>query len=169
MAPPKSQWLEPLSLKTKMSHPLSLDKMQRLAAGDEAAEAYVLELLTCLQAGDEEIRAGAADALQTIENLPAELAEPVSACCAHTNPAVAAAACRLVSKLGKLATTFQAAVVGCLTQHAEISARQQAAVALGSISQLSPESRAALQQAALSDDPRLKRLAALALSNGSAE
>jgi hypothetical protein len=151
-----------------MSHPLSLEKMQRLAAGDEAAEVYVLELLTNLQAADEEIRAGAADALQTIEHLPSEWASQVSEYCVHSKPAVAAAACRLVSKLGEIATTYQAAVVDCLTQHADVSARQQAALALGSIPQLSPESCLALEQAALSEDPRLKRLAQAALSKCSA-
>jgi hypothetical protein len=158
----------PLSPNIRLSQPLSLEKMQRLAAGDEAAELYVLDLLTSLQAADEEIRAGAADALQTIEHLPSEWAS-VSEYCTHTNPVVAAAACRLVSKLGEQATRFQAAVVGCLTQHPEISARQQAALWLGSLPQLSSESRMALERAALSEDPRLKRLAQAALSKCSVE
>jgi len=170
MAPPlKPLSGEPLSPNIRLSQPLSLEKMQRLAAGDEAAESYVLDLLSSLQAADEEIRAGAADALQSIAHLPSEWASQVSQCCGHTNPAVAAAACRLVSKLGEQATPFQAAVVECLTQHPDISARQQAALWLGSIPQLSPESRMALERAALSDDPRLKRLAQTALSKCSAE
>ncbi len=144
---------------------LSLEKLRRLATGDESAENYVLELLGSMQDADEEVRSWASDALQTVEVLPTELAESVAELCLQPCAAVAAAACRMLPKLGDPATQYQAALVACLKQHSEITARQQAALSLSSIPELTTESLDALRQAAESQDPRLKRLATAALES----
>ncbi len=142
---------------------LSLEQLQRVAAGEESADKHVLELLESLNDGDEEVRAWASDALQTIETLPTEWASGVAEKCLDGSAPVAAAACRLLTKLAESASQHQAAIANCLRTHAEISARQQAALALGSIPELSTESLEALKQASESPDPRLKRLAIVAL------
>lgn len=146
------------------SEALSLEKLRRLAAGDEPAEAHVLELLESMRSEDEEVRAWASDALHTLESLPKTLAHSVADMCLQPNAAVSAAACRMLLKLGDEATQYQTAIVACLTQHKEITARQQAALALSSVDGLTTESLDALRAAANSADPRLKRLATNALS-----
>lgn len=144
-------------------HSLTLVQMGRMAAGDESAAEHAWQLLAVMQSEDEELRAAAADALQTIDHLATELAEPIAGQCSHPSPAVAAAACRLLTKLGDAACDYQSAVVGCLSGHPDPSARQQAAWALGQMGLLSEHSQSALRQAASSTDPRLKRLALSAL------
>ena len=147
---------------------LTLEKLRRLAAGDEPAETHVMELLESMRSQDEEVRAWTSDALQTVEVLPKELARNVADMCLQPSAAVSAAACRLLVKLGDEATQYQAAIVACLTQHPEITARQQAALALSSVAGLTPETLAALREAAESPDPRLKRLASNALNQAEA-
>lgn len=144
-------------------HTLTLLQMGRMAAGDESAAEHAWQLLAVMQSEDEELRAAAADALQTVEHLAVELAEPIAGQCMHPSPAVAAAACRLLTKLGDVACDYQAAVVACLNGHSDLSARQQAAWALGQMGALSEHSQSALRQAATSSDPRLRRLALSAL------
>lgn len=144
-------------------HELSLEQLRRLAAGDEPADRYVLSLLQNMESADEELRAWTSDALHSVAVLPSDLAAAVAEKCRHSQAAVAAAACGLLAKLGPSAAEYQASIVFCLSQHPKISARQQAALALASIQDLSPATVAALHTASESSDPRLQRLAQAAL------
>ncbi len=142
---------------------LSLEKLRSIAAGDDRAETHVLELLESMHSDDEEVRAWASDALHAVEVLPRELARSVADMCLHRSAAVSAAACRMLLKLGDEATQYQSAIAACLNQHQEITARQQAALALSALTGLTAETLAALRAAADSSDPRLKRLATQAI------
>lgn len=143
---------------------LSLEQLQRLASGDEPLEGQMLNLLVTMGDSEEETRAWASDVLQTVEVLPRELADSIAAKCLDPQPAVAAWACTLLSKLESDAHKYQAHIVACLNTHPSVSTRQQAALALGSVGGLEPATVESLRRAAQSDDPRLKRLASNALA-----
>jgi len=145
---------------------LSLEQLQRLASGSESVSEHVIDLLGAMQSSDEESRAWASDALETLEVLPLASADQVAERCSSPHAAVAAWACILLTKLGSDATKYQSAIVACLNDHPVISTRQQAALALASVPDLGSAALDALRQAADSDDPRLKRLAASALASG---
>ncbi len=144
---------------------LAIEKLRTLAHGDQPAGRYILELFATLQDDDEELRAWASDALQTIQTTPHEMAATIAEQCANANAGIAAWACKLLTKTGSRASEFQAAIAACLRNHSELHARQQAAQALSEISGLSPASITALEEATQSNDPRLKRLATQALQN----
>ena len=144
---------------------LNVERLRRLANGDELAAPHAVSLVRNMQSEDEEHRAWTSDALRAITQLPEELADEVAALCVHDNPAVAAAACGQLIKLGAKATNYQAALVATLTSHPSLSARQQAALALASIKPLNADSLQALRTAAASSDPRLQRLATAALGS----
>lgn len=144
---------------------LTLEQLQRLASGSEPVTEHVIDLLGAMQSSEEESRAWASDALQTLEVLPCELADQVAERCGSPNAAVAAWACKLLTKLGSDATNYQSAIVACLNDHPVLSTRQQAALALASVPALGSAAIDALRRAAESDDPRLKRLASSALAS----
>ncbi len=144
---------------------LTLEQLQKLASGSEPVTEHVIELLGAMQYSDEESRAWASDALQTLEVLPAALADQVAEECLSPHAAVAACACKLLTKLGGGATNYQSAIVACLNDHPVLSTRQQAALALASVPALGSAAIDALRRAADSDDPRLKRLASSALAS----
>ncbi len=147
---------------------LTLEQVRQIAGGAEPAGPHVVSLLSMLGSGEEEERAWASDALQTIDATPGEIAEVVAAECKNSIPAVAAWACKLVAKLGAQATSYQSCIIECLNGHAELSVRQQAAWALAQIPELNSAAIAALERAATSADPRLKRLAMSALQKAAA-
>ncbi len=146
---------------------LSLPQLQDVVAGKEPVAEHVLDLLQTLQDSEEETRAWASDALQTLELLPAELAPTVATYCLNVHPPVAAWACKLLATLGSGAAEFQSAIVGCLNDHPSVSTKQQAALSLAEIPGLSQASLDALKIASSSSDPRLQRLATTALKNNS--
>lgn len=147
---------------------LQLAQLKQLAHGDADARLHVLSLLSKLDATDEEERAWANDALQTIEATPAELAAEIAHQCQNSVPAIAAWACKLVAKLGPESTNYQNFITECLTGHTDLHARQIAALALAQVPQLSASTLVALERAATSDDPRLSRLASTALEKAKA-
>lgn len=144
---------------------MTLEQIKKLATESEAVTGHVIELLVALQDSDEETRAWASDALQTLEVLPRELADQVAKSCLSPHAPVAAWACKLLTKLGSEATNYQSAIVACLNEHPVLSTRQQAALALASVPELGSVAIEALRRAADSDDPRLKRLATNALTS----
>ncbi|MEO8269851.1 MAG: hypothetical protein ABI557_09025 [Aureliella sp.] len=148
--------------------PLTQEQLQRLASGSEPVAEHVIDLFSVLQEGDEESRAWASDALQTLEVLPLALAEQVAEKCHSPQAAVAAWGCKLLTKLGNASTAYQSAIVSCLNDHPVLSTRQQAALSLASIPALDSAAKDALRRAAESDDPRLKRLATSALASAEA-
>lgn len=136
---------------------LPLDKLQQLAMEPEQAQTHMLSILGSLASDDEEVRAYASDCLEQIEAPePAALAQLASHCTAHYAP-VANWACKLLGRIGT--TACQAPLIAALNEHESIGVRQQAALALTKIADLQPGAIAALKQAALSDDPRLQRIA----------
>lgn len=148
---------------------LSLAQLQQIASAGVPPSEQILNLLITMSDSEEETRAWASDALQSVEVLPQDLADSVAAKCLDPHPAVAAWACTLLGKLESDATKYQSYIAECLKAHPSVSTRQQAALALGSIAGLQPASfepatLEALQRAAASDDPRLKRLAAATLA-----
>lgn len=144
---------------------LTLEQLQRLASGSEPAAEHVIDLLGAMQSSDEESRAWASDALETVEVLPPALADQVAQRCGSSHAAVAAWACILLTKLESDASKYQSAIVACLNEHPLLSTRQQAALALASVPNLGSAAIDALRRAADSDDPRLKRLACSALES----
>lgn len=148
---------------------LSLAQLQQLASAGVPPTGQILNLLITMGDSDEETRAWASDVLQSIEVLPQELADSVAANCLDPQPAVAAWACILLGKLESDTSKYQSNIAACLNLHPSVSTRQQAALALGSIAEhqpanFEPATIEALQRAAASDDPRLKRLSAAALA-----
>ncbi|MCA9133697.1 MAG: HEAT repeat domain-containing protein [Planctomycetales bacterium] len=144
---------------------LSLETLQLLATGQEPADAYVCELLATLESEDEEVRAWASDALQTVEQPAPQLADTLAGLCSSgQTPPVASWACKLLSKLDAAAEQHQSALVDVLEKHPEITVRQQAAIALSTVSKWTSAAAEALQRAASSSDPRLQRLATAALA-----
>lgn len=156
-------------MRTPPAARLSLAQLQQLASGEEPPIEQILNLLVTMGDSDEETRAWASDVLQSVEVLPRGLADDVAAYCLDPHPAVAAWACTLLGKLERDANQYQSHIVACLNAHPSISTRQQAALALNAVAELQPttlepETVEALQRAAQSDDPRLKRLATGALA-----
>ncbi len=140
---------------------LPLDKLQQLALEPEQAQSHMLSILSSLASDDEEVRAYASDCLEQIETPePAALAQLASHCTAHSAP-IANWACKLLGRIGTIAC--QGPLTAALNEHESLGVRQQAALALAKLANLQPGTIAALKQAALSNDPRLQRVAQQAL------
>ncbi len=139
--------------------PLTLEEVQRLAGDPEAAARQALALLLTLLAEDEELRAWTNDALQTIASPPDELANTLCQHCEHASPVVASWSCKLLGRLGGSNAKHQSALAGTLAKHPNTGVRQQAALALSEMGELTPTSLEALRQASVSDDARLQRIA----------
>lgn len=143
---------------------LSIASLRHMAAGDEVAEPYLLDLLAMLGDDDDEVNGWISDVLRTVPQPPPELADRLAVECQSPHAGIASWACTLLSQLGKLDSRSQAAIVSVLESHSDVTARQQAAKALANVHNLNEPSIKALQQAAASDDDRLRRLATQAIS-----
>lgn len=145
----------------------SVEELRRIASTPGEAGKFVIALLATLEDDDEEVRAWASDALQSIDSPPREHALMIAESCGNKQSAVAAWACKLIAKLHDVGE-HQAAIARALNQHPSISTRQEAAAALGRIGNLNAASLESLRKASTSTDPRLKRLAEEALAAAAA-
>lgn len=148
---------------------LTLEEVRALASNPPQAELSVVQLLETLASlPDEELSAWTSDALQSIESLSDEQAELVAGFCMHAAAPVAGWSCKLLSKATDDPAEYQDLISDVLSRHAETSVKQQAAAALGRVADLTKKSMQVLKQAAESDDPRLSRLASVAIDRNKA-
>jgi HEAT repeats len=152
-------------MSTVVGNSLPLERLKALAAHPGQARQQTIAILLTMLSDDEEVRAWASDALGEIEEVPVETATQLAELTRHVNPPLAGWACKLIGKLPE-PSNHQSALAIALTQHPSISVRQLAALTLGSVHDLSQDTKAALQIAAANSDPRLSRLAKEALENG---
>lgn len=148
--------------------PLSLEEVQGLVQNNQLALGAISPLLRTLRSSDEELRAWAGDALSNIELVPAHLADSIRTFCNDESAPVASWACKLLSRMAGPPASVQISLSQTVNTHPIIGVRQQAVIALSSISGLTECSLNALKNAAAGDDPRLVRLASEALAKNKA-
>ncbi len=154
-------------MSTVVGNSLPLERLKELASDSVAANQQLIAVLLTMLDENEEVRAWASDTLSNVEQPASDLGPQLAELTRHVNAPLAGWACRLLGKMGEAATRFQSSLANTLSQHAEKSVRQLAALALKSIPGLNAETVAALKTAASDADPRLSRLAteALAMQN----
>jgi HEAT repeats len=141
-----------------------LEQLKMLVNEPALASNQVLPVLMSLRSSEEETRAWACDVLSGVEHPPEAIASQLAELTLDGCSPVAGWACKLLGRMSQQATEYQAAIVASLNNHPEISVRQLAAFALGTIPSLSAASLQALESASTSDDARLSRLARQALA-----
>lgn len=146
-------------MSTAMGTTITLDQLKLWVNEPALASEHLLSVLMSLRSGDEETRAWASDVLSSIEQPPACLAAKLAELTLDGSAPVAGWACKLLGRMGPTATIHQASIVQSLSRHPEITVQQLAALALGTIPQLTPEAVQALREASSRSDPRLSRLA----------
>ena len=129
--------------------------------GPDAAFAAVELVNAC--ADEETVRDWAVAALEELGPPPPESLEPLAALVSASDSLVAYWAITLLGRSGTTARFGEANLVAALTTSSEVSRRERAAWALGKIGADSAASMHALEQAAISSDARLSRLAKASL------
>ncbi len=151
-------------MSTVIGNCVALERLKELVADPVEANKQLIAVLLTMLDESEEVRAWASDVLTSVEEPSSDWAPQLAELTRHVNAPVAGWSCKLLGRLGNDATQYQASLSQVLTQHAEKSVRQLAAMALKSVPNLSKETIVALKVAASDADPRLSRLAAEALS-----
>ncbi len=151
-------------MSTVVGNCIPLERLKELVGDPLEANKQLIAVLLTMLDESEEVRAWASDALTNVEEPSSKWAPQLAELTRHVNPAVAGWSCKLLGRLGDDATRYQSSLSQALSQHAEKSVRQLAALALKSVPNLSKESIAALKAAASDADPRLSRLASESLS-----
>lgn len=142
---------------------LTLEQLREIQVSPDQAVGKLPQLLETLSDQDQEIRAWAADCIQSVEELDAEAARTVAAYCSHSNESIASWACRLIG-ISASVVDYQDQLITALEKHDSLGVKQSAAQALAKVGcGLSERARVCLQQAADSSDARLQRLAKQAL------
>ena len=151
-------------MSTVVGNCVPLERLRELVDDPAAANKQLIAVLLTMLDEDQEVRAWASDVLTAVEEPASDWAPQLAELTRHVNAPVAGWSCKLLGRLGEQATRYQSSLTQALTQHAEISVRQLAALALKSVPNLSNETIVALKAAASDADPRLSRLASEALS-----
>jgi HEAT repeats len=151
-------------MSTVVGNSVPFERLQELVRDPAEANKQLIAVLLTMLDEDEEVRAWASDVLTVVEEPFREWAPQLAELTRHVNAPVAGWSCKLLGRLGDEATRYQASLTQALTQHAEKSVRQLAALALKSVPKLTKETIIALKAAASDADPRLSRLATEALS-----
>lgn len=151
-------------MSTVVGNSVPLERLKELVLDQVEANNQLIAVLLTMLDENEEVRAWASDVLTSVEEPSGEWAAQLAELTRHVNAPVAGWACKLLGRLGDGATRYQAYLANALSQHAEITVRQLAALALKSVPRLTPNTVTALKAAAADADPRLSRLATDALS-----
>jgi len=151
-------------MSTIVGNCVPLERLKELMTDPAATNQQLVAVLLTMLDEQEEVRAWASDVLESVEEPAVGWAPQLAELTRHVNAPVAGWACKLLGKMGDQASGYQTALARALAQHAAISVRQLAALALKSIPNLSQETVLALHTAASDADPRLSRLATDALS-----
>lgn len=151
-------------MSTVVGNCVPLERLKELVADQDETNKQLIAVLLTMLDENEEVRAWASDALASVEEPSIEWAPQLAELTRHVNAPLAGWACKLLGRLGEEATRYQSYLAIALSQHAEKSVRQLAALALKSVPNLTPDTIAALRTAASDADPRLSRLASDALS-----
>ena len=151
-------------MSTVVGNCVPLKRLKELVADPVEANKQLIAVLLTMLDENEEVRAWASDVLSSIEEPSSDWAPQLAELTRHVSAPVAGWACKLLGRLGEQATSYQAPLTQALSQHAEKSVRQLAALALKSVPNLSKETIVALKVAASDAVPRLSRLASDALS-----
>lgn len=151
-------------MSTVVGNCVPLERLKELAADPAEADKQLIAVVLTMLDENEEVRAWASDVLSGVEQPSADWAPQLAELTRHVNPPLAGWACKLLGRMGKVATRYQTSLVQTLQTHSEKSVRQLAAFALTTIPDLSKETIVALKAAASDADPRLSRLATEALA-----
>lgn len=147
----------------------SPDAGQRARAAEELAQAgpearaAALPLLKACGDEDEDVREWAVESLENLGPPQVEDLDELAGRLASPTADIAYWAATLIGRLGAEAAPAVGALAAALSAHPAIEVKQRSAWALGQIGSAAAGARAALNDAAQSDDPRLARLAAKAL------
>ncbi len=137
---------------------LSLEQMNQWASDASQVRQHLLEVVNAFAIDDEEIRACAAECMETLEQIDDSLAQSVVPLCKNSCEFVANWSCYVLGK-AKNVEKFQDHLADALSNSPSLLVKQAAALALQNVSHAEEETMKALQQAAKSSDPRLARLA----------
>lgn len=114
---------------------------------------------------DESVREAAVGALETLETPSREDAPALAQLLSSSAADVRYWAAALLGRLGTSAAQQAPALLAVITDDQALPVRQKAVWAIDRIGVRTASAKAALEQAAKSDDPRLTRLATKALAN----
>ena len=151
-------------MSTIVGNCVPLERLKELVADPVEANKQLIAVLLTMLDENEEVRAWSSDVLTNVEFPSSHWAPQLAEMTRHVSAPVAGWACKLLGRLGSEATRYQSSLAQALSQHAEKSVRQLAALALKSVPNLSKETVLSLKVAASDADPRLSRLASDALS-----
>ncbi len=124
---------------------LSLEELRACTKDGRLAVSRVLDVLETLRSASQEVRAGAADALQGIDRLAAAHWAPIGPLCLDSNVAVAYWACKMAAKVGSAHRDAEKVLLRALIDHPHLQVRQQAALGLCAMSRLDATTIATLQ------------------------
>ncbi|PQO41522.1 HEAT repeat domain-containing protein [Blastopirellula marina] len=143
----------------------------RLAACEELAQigaqssGAAVPLCRLAADPDESVREAAVGALETVETPSTEDAPALAQLMSSSAADVRYWAATLLGRLGPPAEQQAPALLAAITEDQAIPVRQKAVWAIDQIGVRTAPAKAALDQAAKSEDPRLARLATKALAN----
>ncbi len=146
---------------------LSIEQLRLLTSDPAKASDAVLSVLATLKSDDEETRAWASDVLETIDSLDRTTADELARLTQHTCITIASWSCRLLPLCAKH-MDVQPSLIAALESSRDVGIRQQAALSLGKLTDLSDRSRVALDGATRAEDPRLSRIAKQILGQSNA-
>ncbi len=142
---------------------LTVEDLQRLAKSPKDTHERISDVLLSLGSADEEVRAWASDCLSQLESLTRDGANTVKQYCEHDSAPVASWACKLLAKCESPDPQWESCICQALDHHESIAVRAEAAGALGRLENLNAQTKQSLAKAAVSENPRLSRLASRAL------
>jgi hypothetical protein len=141
--------------------PLTVEELSELHRDPRASAEQLGRLLATMASEDEEERAWANDCLEQIDAPTVTQLGMLETLSSDTCAPVAGWACKLLGKSGS--SQCESALVNALSNHANMTVRQNAALGLGRLESLTEAAKEALHKATCVEDARLKRLAQQAL------
>jgi hypothetical protein len=142
---------------------LNLGQLKKLSNEPNRIVTDLFRVLLTMADPIEETRAWAADCLQAVEEIDVAKAEEIAPLCEHESEFVVYWTLTMLGKSGNV-NAYQTQLTQALINNPSTVVRQAAASVLRQATAATAETRAALEQAATSRDPRLKRLAEQALA-----
>lgn len=151
-----------MTTSTTENSSINLEQMNQWATDASQVKQHLLEIIGSFAIDDAEVRACAAECLETLEQIEDGLAMSVVPLCKHASEFVANWSCYTLGK-AKNVEDFQSYLADALENSPSVLVKQAATLALQNVSHAEEATIKALQQATKSTDARLQRLARNAL------
>ncbi|MFO0941357.1 MAG: hypothetical protein U0930_11370 [Pirellulales bacterium] len=148
----------PTVVNTTAPNTVSLDQLNQWSSDSSLIKQHLLEIVQSFAMDDLEIRACAAECMETLEQIEDSLAASIVPLCKHSCEFVASWSCYALGK-AKDVEKFQGHLAKVLSSSPSLLVKQEAAKALQNLSHAEESTMKALEQATKSTDARLQRLA----------